>query len=195
MWWLLHDCERHWSTTGTKTNFWIQLSSPIYETGINKKINFLYVHITSEKDKLPHFRFPKAHKFWHLLALQQRVPARKDINKDGTVSPLIHRTFKISSNWELFNNTINKLKLTFINNGCPNKLFDSILQNYLNKNAQSAAKMSPRLIPIIFPTQTNSLKFLQNRWTNYQTNSKRQYKMYQWIWSIKNYHLLQKSHH
>ena len=51
--------------------------------------------------------------------------------KDSTIKALIHRTYKISHTWQLFHDSILKLKQAFIYNGYSNSLFDNILSHYL----------------------------------------------------------------
>ena len=75
-----------------------------HETGINNKFNFFDVHITSEKDNYHTSVFQEPTNFGIYLHYNSECPRRY---KKGTVSALIHRTFKIS-NWQLFDNTINK---------------------------------------------------------------------------------------
>ena len=69
------------------------------------------------------------------------------------------------SKWQLFDNTINKLKQTFINNGYPNKLFDSIVQNYLNKKCTVSSKN-------IAPPNTHNI-YYQNQFSNSYKTDKR----------------------
>ena len=53
--------------------------------------------------------------------------------KNAAMYALIHRTYKISSNWQLFNNHIHTLKQAFVYNSYPNHLFDTTLNRYLSK--------------------------------------------------------------
>ena len=46
---------------------------------------------------------------------------------------MVHRTYKISSDWASFHDSIVKLKQAFSNNGYPNRLFDHILSKYMSK--------------------------------------------------------------
>ena len=46
---------------------------------------------------------------------------------------MVHRTYKTSSHWASFHNSIVKLKNSFSNNGYPNCLFDRILSKYMSK--------------------------------------------------------------
>ena len=54
--------------------------------------------------------------------------------KIETFVTLLNRVFKISSDWQIFNNEINRLKQIFINNGFPNEVFDRCVKNFLNKH-------------------------------------------------------------
>ena len=46
---------------------------------------------------------------------------------------LLHRAFKFSSSFELFQQEIDKLKTIFENNGYPKSFFDFCLKKYLHK--------------------------------------------------------------
>ena len=139
-----------------------QFSNSRTKLALTNKINFLVVHITSEKDNYLTSVFQMPTNFGIYLHYNSECPQRY---KDGTVSALIHRTFKISSNWQLFDNTINKLEQTFINYGYPNKLFDSILQNYLNKKCTVSSKN-------IAPPNTHNI-YYQNQFSNsYKTDER-----------------------
>ena len=64
--------------------------------------------------------------------------------KIATIHALTHRTYKISSNWQLFHNHIHTLKQAFVNNSYPNHLFDTTLNRYLSKlNASPNANYAP----------------------------------------------------
>ena len=78
--------------------------------------------------------------------------------KVGTFSALIHRTFKIFSNWQPFDSTINKLKQTFINIGYP-KLYYSILQNYLHKKHTDSTRNTdpPNIHNIYYQNQFSNV--------------------------------------
>ena len=53
--------------------------------------------------------------------------------KIATVQAMMHRTYKKASNFIIFHQQISHLKQTFINNSYPNRTFDKILPNYLNR--------------------------------------------------------------
>ena len=62
---------------------------------------------------------------------------------------MIHRTSKNASNFNIFHQQISQLKQTFINNSYPNRTFDKILANYLNKiyttpNPPTASPIHPQ---------------------------------------------------
>ena len=53
--------------------------------------------------------------------------------KYGTINAMVHRTYKISSDWASFHDSIVKLNQAFSNNGNPNCLFGRILSKYISK--------------------------------------------------------------
>ena len=56
------------------------------------------------------------------------------IGKIWTILTLLNRAFMISSDWQIFNNEINRLKQIFINNNFPDKLFDNYVKSFFNKH-------------------------------------------------------------
>ena len=71
--------------------------------------------------------------------------------KEGTVKALIHRTYKIYSDMELFHDCIIKLKQSFVNNGYSNERFDKTLQKY--HKTEQPVEAPPT--PIKFFTKAN----------------------------------------
>ena len=57
--------------------------------------------------------------------------------KYETINALIHRTYKISSTWQLLHTHISNLQQAFINNGYPIHQFEKILNQYLTKLHQN----------------------------------------------------------
>ena len=101
-----------------------------HEIGTRDNINFLDIQVSVHEDSYQTAVSQKPTNSAIYFHYDTECPQRY---KDGTISVLIHRTYKISSNWAFFSSTIIILKQTFNNNGYPNWLFESILQNYLNK--------------------------------------------------------------
>ena len=59
-----------------------------------------------------------------------------DRYKEGTVKALIHCSYRVSSDLTTFHASVEKLKQSFINNGHSNRMFDTILQNFINRTHQ-----------------------------------------------------------
>ena len=131
-----------------------------HEPNVNNKINFLDVHVDATNHHILCSTFTKPTNSGVLLNNQGECPQRY---KDATIRSLIHRTYKISSNWQVFRQQINKLKQTFINNSYPNYLFDNILLHYLSKvtapNPKDYIELNPpypgALVPPIPGNQPN----------------------------------------
>ena len=100
-----------------------------HELGLNNHINLLDVHVDATSP--------------NLLCSEHQTPTNSGIYlnyhiewpqryKNVTISAVIHRTYKSSSNWHLFHNQISILKQAFLNNSYPNHLYDSTLKHYLS---------------------------------------------------------------
>ena len=73
--------------------------------------------------------------------------------KEGTIKALIHRTFKISSDWLIFSKSIDHLKQTFVNNGYPNTTFDNILNKYVQSKYKNNFKNKQQTINVFYKNQ------------------------------------------
>ena len=67
--------------------------------------------------------------------------------KDGTIKNLIHRTYSISSNPTIFQNSIKSLKQAFVNNGYSNNKFDKVLNQYLDAKFKNSPHDTPETSP------------------------------------------------
>ena len=101
-----------------------------YEVRGNNTISFLDVHIERMANSYKISVFKKPTDTGVYLNASSECPARY---KESTVKALIHRTYKVSSDWNVFNSSIDTLKQTFINNGYSNTTFDRLLRAYLDK--------------------------------------------------------------
>jgi hypothetical protein len=99
------------------------------EISINNKLNFLDVQIDTTTGHYSTAVYKKPTCADTYLNAESECPERYKI---GTVKALIHRTYKITSSWHLFNNNIQQLKQALVNNGYSNSMFDQILMKYLN---------------------------------------------------------------
>jgi hypothetical protein len=134
------DCYVVTSTTESLTELKeaFQLNSVLqftHEIGTGHKIKNLDVHVDGSCNRTYKTSvYQKPTNAGIYLNYSSECPQRY---KDGTIKALIHRTYKITSDWQLFHNNIEILKQSLINNGYPNKLFDSVLANYLSKQQNS----------------------------------------------------------
>lgn len=101
-----------------------------YEESINNEINFLDVHVNGRNNSYITSVHTKKTNVGAYLNARSECPDRY---KTGTIKALIHRSYKISSNWQHFQESLRKIKQTLINNGYSNSLFDEILRKYLSK--------------------------------------------------------------
>ena len=99
-----------------------------HEIGGNK-INFLDVNVAANGNDYTTAVYKKPTNTGIYLNANSECPERYKIS---TIRALIHRTYKISSTWQLFNSEVEKLKQAFINNGYSNNMFDNTLRVYLN---------------------------------------------------------------
>ena len=132
-----------------------------YEIG-NNKLNFLDAHINHNPSSNNYLTsvYQKPKNTGTYLNFKSECPQRC---KDATVTALIHRTYKISSNWSIFDTTVNKIKQTFVNNGYHNKLFDSSCTNMLT-TVPYKKKLPKNLLPTKYTTSTSSP--WHTKWTN-----------------------------
>ena len=81
-----------------------------------------------------------------------------DRYKDGTISALIHRTFKFSSNGMAFQQSITNLKQSFVNNGYSNTRFDSVFNKYMQKisSPPEATQQEGNTIEVYYKNQFSS---------------------------------------
>ena len=99
-----------------------------YEMG-NKQLNFLDVNVRMNNSTTFEFKpYRKPTDPGVYLNPTSECPERY---KDGTISALIHRTFKSSSTGSAFQQAIKNLKQLFVNNGYSNSRFDSVLNKYM----------------------------------------------------------------
>lgn len=101
-----------------------------FEESDNHRINFLDVKINAMNDS---YQTSVYHKPTHQGIYLNAMSECPDRYKTGTIKALIHRIYKISSNWEIFHSSIANLKQTIINNGYSNSMFDKLLHDYLQK--------------------------------------------------------------
>ena len=101
-----------------------------YETSIDQNLNFLDLHIDGSSGQYITSVYKKPTNNGTYLNAKSECP---EMYKIGTVRALIHRAYKNSSNWNLFQKAIDNIKQSLINNGYSNSLFDKILKTYLEK--------------------------------------------------------------
>ena len=110
--------------------FIFRTKSSIYELGHTKQINFLDVHVEERNNRCITSVYQKPTNCGIFLNTNSGCPERYKL---GTITALIHRAYKIPSDWHDFNSTVDRLKQLFVNNRYSNKTFDNQLNKYLNK--------------------------------------------------------------
>ena len=114
------------------------------EIGLNSRLNFLDVTVTNAGGTLHTATFTKPTNPGIYLNPKGECPDRY---KEGTVKALIHRSYRISSDLTTFHASVEKLKQSFINNGYSNRMFDTILQNFINRTHQQDRENPPHTDP------------------------------------------------
>ena len=135
----------------------------MHEISTSNKLNFLDVNIEIADDTFHTSVYSKPTNPGIYINTSSEYPERY---KNGTIKALIHRTYKISSDWQLFNHSIDTLKQTLINNGYSNKLFDRILNTYLNdklNNKQAITCDTGRTHTVFYKNQF-SLAYKTDEW-------------------------------
>jgi hypothetical protein len=133
-----------------------------YEQSTNNRLNFLDVRVDGSCGTYTTSVFKKPTNTGAYLNANSECPERY---KSGTITALIHRTYKISSTWELFTQTINELKQTLVNNGYSNSIFDGILKKYLEKTFSIASNSNNN-------GTTHVLYYRNQMSTGYKTDEK-----------------------
>ena len=100
------------------------------EIGTNNSIHFLDVHVAQHTNKFKTLVFKKPTDTGVYLNAVSECPYRYE---ESSIKVLVHRTYKISSDWRKFSQSINNLKQTFINNGYSNVCSNRILNDYVNR--------------------------------------------------------------
>jgi hypothetical protein len=100
------------------------------ENSVNNNLNFLDVAIDGSTGRYVTSLHRKTTNPGFYLNARSECPDRY---KTGTVHALIHRTYKICSDWTMFTNSIQKIKQSLINNGYSNTMFDDALRRYLDR--------------------------------------------------------------
>ncbi|KAF2354160.1 hypothetical protein FHG87_015087, partial [Trinorchestia longiramus] len=131
------------------------------ELGLQNKINFLDVHIEAKGNNYETSVYQKPTNTGIYLHANSETPQRY---KNSTIKALIHRTYKISSSWQLFHSSIVKLKQALINNGYSNTMFDNLLRNYLLK-VNCSTKEEPNRI-------THTIYYLNQYSSAYKTDER-----------------------
>ena len=94
------------------------------------KISFLDVQLERKNNIIDLSVFIKETNNGDTINYLSECPERY---KTGAISSLINRAYKISSNWNNFNQEILRLKQVFINNNFPNQLFDITVKKFIEK--------------------------------------------------------------
>ena len=113
-----------------------------FEKSVNQELNFLDVHVNGSSGTYVTSVFTKPTNIGAYLNAKSECPQKY---KTATIRALIHRAYKISSTWKLFDSQIKKLKQALINNGYSNTLFDETLKNYLNKILNFNNSCTPKI--------------------------------------------------
>ena len=133
-----------------------------FELSIQQKIPFLDVYINGSSGRYQTCVYKKVTDAGKCLNARSECPERY---KSGVVLALLHRAFKISSDWTLFNIEVMRIKQVLINNGYSNQVFDTHLRSFLTKHHQPA--------PSINSTGTNHLVFYCNQMSSaYKTDER-----------------------
>ena len=95
-----------------------------HEIGHNSNINFLDINVDTSTGHYITKTYIKQTNSHIYLNFNSECYQRY---KDATVQAMIHRTYKNTSNYNIFHQQVTHLKLAFINNAYPNCTFEKIL--------------------------------------------------------------------
>ena len=104
-----------------------------FELSIDQKIPFLDVNVDGSSGHYKTSVYKKQTDAGKCLNARSECPQRY---KSGVIHALLHRAFKISSEWTAFALEVDRIKQVLINNGYSNTLFDSMLRSFLSRIAQ-----------------------------------------------------------
>ena len=100
-----------------------------FEIGYGSRLNFLDVHVNASPPIIHTSVYTKPTNPGIYLHANSECTQQY---KNSTIKALIHRTYKISSDWSHFCSSIQTLKQSIVNNGYSNRFFDKILSHYLD---------------------------------------------------------------
>ena len=153
------------SLTRLKTEFENQsVLKFTFEIGVGHKLNYLDVHIESNGNNYQTSVYQKPTASGSYLNAISECPERY---KTGTVKALIHRNYRIASDWQNFHANISIVKQALINNGYSNTKFDNILNRYLKERIE---RNPPQLTD---PEARTHNLFYRNQYSNaYKTDER-----------------------
>ena len=108
-----------------------------YELEKENKISFLDVLLKKENGIIDLSVYVKTTNNGDTINYLSECPNRYKI---GAITSLINRAYKICSNWNNFNEEIERLKQVFVNNNYPNDIFDSVVKNFIEKKISGQTK-------------------------------------------------------
>ena len=116
------------------------------------KLAFLDVQIEIENNELKTSVYIKATNTGELLNFKSECP---DKYKKGVITNMLHRGFKISSNMQLFQQEIRRLKQIFSNNNYLMKLVDQCIESFLQSKSRQNSSDEKAKIVVYYQNQMN----------------------------------------
>lgn len=101
----------------------------------NNKLAFLDVLIENDNNNIRTSVYTKATSAGQLLNFKSECPLKY---KKSVIKSMLHRGFKISSDMELFNAEVHRLRQTFSNNNYPMKIIDSCIKEFFDSKNKTA---------------------------------------------------------
>ena len=120
----------------------------------HNKLALLDVPIGIENNKLKTSVYVKATNTDELLYVKSECP---DKYKKGVITNMLHRGFNISSNMQLFQQDIRRLKQFFSNNNYPMKLVDKCIESFLQSKSRQNSRDEKAKIVVAILSKPNAL--------------------------------------
>jgi len=126
-----------------------------YEIESSRRLSFLDVIINRCRDNFETSVHIKKTSSGDCINYKSICPDRYKI---GIIKTLLNRGFRISSNWSLFHEEINRIKQLLTNNNFPMKIIDETVQKFMDKiyNNTSPAAVPNEKISIYYESQMTS---------------------------------------
>ena len=105
-----------------------------HEIEINRKLSFLDTLVTREHDYLKTAVYTKETNTGNLINYNSACPNRYKIS---VINTLLHRAYRICSDWPSVTNEVERLKQVFVNNNYPMSEIDNVINKFISRKFSS----------------------------------------------------------